>query len=88
MAKSNRIESINSKISLLQARKKKVESKRGAQLLKILTRCGADKLPQEILAGALVEAVRAYAQNDNRISAWKSDGKTILKPGRGRKKFI
>lgn len=88
MAKSNRIEAIDNMINLLQARKKRVENKRGDHLIKILTRCGADKMPDEVLAGAVLEAARAFAKNDNRVSSWQSEGKSILKPGRGRKKFI
>lgn len=84
----NIFEAIDSKINRLQARKKRVESKRGAHLIKILNRCGANKIPDEILAGAVLEAARAYGQNDKRVEHWQAEGKNILKPGRGRKKFI
>jgi hypothetical protein len=45
-------------------------------------------MPDEILAGVILEAVRAYEKNDSRVSTWESEGLKILKPGRGRKKFI
>jgi hypothetical protein len=82
-----RIKDLDNKINKLQARKKRLEGKRISQLTKILNRCGANTIPDEILAGAVLEIVEAYKQNDTRVSAWKSDGLKILSPGRGKKKF-
>ena len=88
MANNVRIETLDLKIDQLQSRKKKIEAKKTTQLTKILNRCGANKIPDEILAGIILEAARAYDKNDSRISAWQSEGLKILKPGRGRKKLI
>lgn len=88
MAKNVRIETLDRKIDLLQSRKKKIEAKKTTQLTKILNRCGANKMPDEILAGVILEAARAYEKNDSRVSTWESEGLKILKPGRGRKKHI
>lgn len=88
MATSERLETIDSQINKLQNRKKKLEEKRKSQITAILNRCGANKMSDEVLAGAILEAVRAFSQNDQRISTWKSEGTKILKPGRGRKRFV
>ncbi len=88
MVKNKRIETLDLKINQLKDRKKRLERKRINQLMKILNRCGANKMSDEILAGIVLEAVRAYKQNDTRVSAWKAEGLKILKPGRGRKRFV
>ncbi|MBM3468942.1 MAG: hypothetical protein FJX71_05885 [Alphaproteobacteria bacterium] len=88
MVKNNRLEKIETQINQLHIRKRKLENKRSDQLIKFINRCGANKLPNEILAGAVIEVVRAVGQKDKRISQWESEGRTILKPGRGRKKFL
>jgi hypothetical protein len=88
MVKNVRIETIDLKIDQLQARKKKLEGKRTNQFTKILNRCGANKMSDAILAGVILEAVRAFNQNDSRVSTWESEGLKILKPGRGRKRIV
>lgn len=88
MLKNLRIENIDDKINKLQARKKKLEDNKTRKLIKILNRRGLNTMPPEILAGALLEAVKAYEKNDSRVSTWKSEGLKVLKPGRGKKKFI
>jgi hypothetical protein len=88
MASKKRLQTIDIQINKLQTRKKKLEAKRKNKITTILNRCGANKMPDEVLAGAVLEAVRAFEKNDQRISSWQSEGSKILKPGRGRKKFI
>ena len=88
LLKNVRIETLDHKINKLQTRKKRLEAKKTSQLTKILNRCGADKISDEILAGVVLEAVKASQKNDSRVSTWESEGLKILKPGRGRKKFI
>jgi hypothetical protein len=88
MVKNVRIEKIDLKIDKLQARKKRLEWKRTNQLIKILNRCGTNKMSDAILAGVILEAVRACKQNDTRVSTWESEGLKILKPGRGRKRLV
>ena len=88
LLKNVRIETLDHKINKLQTRKKRLEAKKTSQLTKILNRCGADKISDEILAGVVLEAVKACQKNDSRVSTWESEGLKILKPGRGRKKFI
>ncbi len=85
---NERIKTLDDKIDQLQTRKRKLERKRAAQITKILNRCGVNILPDEILAGVVLEAVRAYKENDSRVAAWESEGLKILKPGRGRKKYV
>lgn len=53
-----------------------------------MNRCGAYDLPREVLAGAVIDAVRAIDRKDKRVSQWESEGRKILKPGRGKKKFV
>jgi len=48
MVKINRLEKIETQINQLHVRKRKLENKRSAQLIKIINRCGANKLPNEI----------------------------------------
>ena len=88
MENTERLKTIDTQLGKLQARKKKIEEKRKNKINVILSRCGAHKMPDELLAGAVLEVVKAFNQNDPRISAWKSEGSKILKPGRGRKKFV
>ena len=88
MAANERLQKIDIRINKLQTRKKKLEAKRKDKIITILNRCGANKIPDEVLAGAVLEAVRAFEKNDRCISTWQSEGSKILKPGRGRKRFI
>ena len=88
MATTERLKTIDSQINKLQTRKKKLEEKRKNQITTILNRCGASKMSDEVLAGAVLEAVRAFNQNDRRVSTWQTEGSKILKPGRGKKKFV
>jgi hypothetical protein len=87
MVKNNQIGKIERQISYLEARKHQLEGKRADKLMKMLTRCGADKLPVEVLAGSILEAVRSFNNEDKRITSWASEGMKILKPGRGRRKI-
>ena len=89
MATSERLKTIDTQINKLQSRKKKLEEKRKNQITTILNRCGATKMSDEVLAGAVLEAVRTYNQKDQqRISTWEAEGHKILKPGRGKKRFV
>jgi hypothetical protein len=84
---NQRVKTIDAQINKLQNRKRKLEEKNKTHIIKIFNRCGANKLPDSILAGGILEIVRAFNQNDERITTWKTEGNQILKPGRGRKKF-
>jgi hypothetical protein len=88
LLKSVRIERIDQKIDQLQTRRKRLEAKKTDQLVRILNRCRAEKMSHEILAGVVLEAVKACKQNDSRVSTWESEGLKILKPGRGKKRFV
>ncbi|MBM3468183.1 MAG: hypothetical protein FJX71_01970 [Alphaproteobacteria bacterium] len=88
MATSDRLKTIDNQINKLQSRKKKLEEKRKNQITTILNRCGASKISDEILAGAVLDAVRAFNKNDRRIATWEAEGHKILKPGRGKKRFV
>lgn len=86
MASSTRIKDLDAQIHFLQTRKKKLEDRRKEQITTILARCGANNLPDDVLAGAILEAVQAYSKNDPRLPQWQQIGLKILKPGRGKKK--
>lgn len=82
------MEKLQNQISKLLTRKQKLESKRSGHLIKILNRCCAYNLPTEVLAGAVIDSVRAVNRKDKRVSQWEIDGRKILKPSRGQKKFV
>lgn len=88
MASSTRIKDLDAQILFLQTRKKKLEDRRKEQITTILARCGANNLPDDVLAGAILEAVQAYEKNDPRLPNWQQAGTKILRPGRGKKKTI
>ena len=88
MATSKRLQTIDTQINILQNRKKKLEEKRKNQLTLILNRCGAQKMPDDVLAGAILEATKAFSQNDGRVADWRSAGLKIIKPGRGRQSSL
>jgi len=87
MATNERLKTIDTQINQLQARKKRLEEKRKSQITTILNRCGANKIPDEILAGAVLEAVRAFNKNEQCVTQWHSEGQKIIRPGRGKKRF-
>lgn len=86
MAPSTRIKDIEEQINSLQSRKRKLEDRRKEQITTILSRCGANSVPDDILAGAILDAVKAFTHNDPRLPQWQQTGTKILKPGRGKKK--
>lgn len=88
MAPSTRIKDIEAQINSLQSRKRKLEDRRKEQITTILSRCGANGVPDDILAGAILDAVKAFTHNDPRVTQWQQTGIKILKPGRGKKKMI
>ncbi len=53
-----------------------------------MNRCGAYDLPTKVLAGAVIDAVRAVDRKDKCVSKCETEGRKIRKPGRGKKKFI
>lgn len=87
MAPSTRIKDIEAQINSLQSRKRRLEDRRKEQITVILSRCGANNVPDDVLAGAILDAVKAFTHNDPRIAQWQQTGTKILKPGRGKKKM-
>lgn len=87
MAPSKRIKDIEAQINSLQSRKRKLEDRRKEQITTILSRCGANSVPDDVLAGAILDVVKAFTHNDPRITQWQQTGTKILKPGRGKKKI-
>lgn len=85
--KTSKTKDIEKQIQILQEKKKKIEDKEREKITLVLKRCNADKIPFEVLAGAILEASKSYAANDDVINDWKEQGKKILNPGRGKKKF-
>lgn len=86
MPKEDKILDIDYQINKLQVRKKRLEEKRKLQMSAIISRCGASTLPDDVLAGAILDAVKAYTTKDHRLSSWKEEGQRIVRPGRGRRK--
>ena len=92
---------IDAKIKVLQAKKKKMVETRKVQLSNFLTLLldisGANVLPQEILAGALIDAAEKFqnknlnsnqkeSQQQNEIlKTWQEKGAELLSQLRGKK---
>ncbi|HLD95392.1 MAG TPA: hypothetical protein VI959_01970 [Alphaproteobacteria bacterium] len=87
MAKDTKLADIENKISSLVEKKRRIEEKQKDKILTILNRCNAEKIPMEVLAGAILSASRSFSQNADVVNKWQEEGKKILNPGRGRKKF-
>jgi hypothetical protein len=85
--KISKTKDIEKQIQALQEKKKKLEEKERSKIGVVIRRCNADKIPFEVLAGAILDASRAYSANDDVVGRWKAQGKEILNPGRGKKKF-
>ena len=86
--KDNKIQSIDDKIKALQEAKKKLESEKLTETLKLMKKSGADTLPPEILAGAISDAVEAYTKKKDIVKTWQVKGQTILdktKKNKGKK---
>ena len=92
---------IDAKIKVLQAKKKKMVETRKVQLSNFLTLLldisGANVLPQEILAGALIDAAEKFQnknsnpnqkesqQQNETLKTWQEKGTELLSQLRGKK---
>ena len=80
---------IDAKIKVLQAKKKKMVETRKVQLSNFLTLLldisGAKVLPQEILAGALIDAAEKFQSKNEILKTWQEKGGQLLSQLRGKK---
>lgn len=81
----DKLKSLETKIIKLQSKKKKIEDKSKDQLIKIIHRCNANNVPNEILAGAIWDATQAFEEKGERVTKLKDIGNKLLNPGRGRR---
>lgn len=88
MTAKDKLKTIEQQITSLQSKKKKLEDRRKDQIIRIINRCNASNLPDEVLAGAILDVTQAYVAKDDRVAKWKTDGVKIMNPGRGRRKTI
>ena len=101
MIDQERLQEIDAKIKTFQAKKKKMIEARKVQVSNFLTLLldisGANALPKEILAGALIEAAEKFqnknsnsnqkeSQQQNEIlKTWQEKGTELLSQLRGKK---
>ncbi len=80
---------IDAKIKALHAKKKKMVETRKVQLsnffIQVLDISGANVLPQEILAGVLIEAVEKFENKEGIVKVWQEKGTELLGQLRGKK---
>lgn len=88
MAKESKIQDLEKQILALQEKKRRIEEKRRSKISTIISRCNADKMPDEVLAGAILYASKAFTSHDKVVEEWRLQGKSVLNPGRGKKKFV
>lgn len=81
----DKLKSLETKIIKLQSKKKKIEDKSKDQLIKIIHRCNATNVPNEIIAGAIWDATQAFEEKGERVTKLKDIGNKLLNPGRGRR---
>ena len=81
----DKLKSLESKIIKLQSKKKKIEDKSKDQLIKIIQRCNATNVPNEVIAGAIWDATQAFEEKGERVTKLKDIGNKLLNPGRGRR---
>jgi spore coat protein CotF len=84
-SQKDKLKSIETMINKLQSKKKKLEDRSKNQLIKIIHRCNATKVPNEVIAGAIWDAAQAYEEKSERAVKLKDIGEKLLNPGRGRR---
>lgn len=80
-----KLKSIETMINKLQTKKKKLEDRSKDQIIKIIHRCNATNIPQEVIAGAIWDATKAYEEKGDRAKTLKDIGNKLMNPGRGRR---
>ena len=78
MAKKEKLTQIDHKIKTLQNKKKKLADKYNLELITLMKRAGAMDLPEDILLGALLEAVEAFKANSPCLKGWQSTGRVFF----------
>ena len=73
-----------SQMKTLAAEQQKMEDAHKREILRALDRCGAFKLPPEVLLGCIQDAVRLYQHNDtaSEVIAWQKAGSPFLESKR------
>lgn len=80
---NDKLSEIDLQIKSLQEKKKKLEEKQHLQLAQMIKKTGAASLQQEILIGALLDAVKALQEKKDVIKKWEQMGKDFLKFTKG-----
>jgi len=83
MIGKKKLSEIDGQIKALQDKKKKLEEKHQLQLAQLLKKSGASELPSDVLVGALLDAVKAFAEKKGTLKQWQESGKEFLNAGKG-----
>ena len=77
----------DAELQALMDRAKKVKSQKTVQLGELVQLTGADALPMEALAGALLAAVEQSEKSSEAVTRWAERGQAIFQAGgkRGKK---
>lgn len=74
----------DSELAALMERAKKLKGQKTVQLGELVQVTGADALPVEALAGALLAAVEQSRKQPEAVARWAERGETFFRDGRGR----
>ncbi len=77
----------DAELQALMDKAKKVKSQKTVQLGELVQVTGADALPMEVLAGALLAAVEQSKKSPEAVARWTEHGQAIFQQGgkRGKK---
>lgn len=74
----------DAELQALMDRAKKLKSQKTVQLGELVQVTGADALPVEALAGALLAAVEQSRKQPEAVARWTDRGQAFFRDGRGR----
>jgi hypothetical protein len=74
----------DSELQALMERAKKLKGQKTTQLGELVQVTGADALPVEALAGALLAAVEQSRKQPEAVARWAERGEAFFRDGRGR----
>ena len=75
---------IDTELAALMQRAKKLKSQKTTQFGELVQVTGADALPVEALAGALLAAVEQSRKQPDAVKRWTERGEAFFRDGRGR----
>ena len=76
----------DAELQVLMEKAKKVRTQKTTQLGELVQIVGADTLPMEALAGALLAVVKQSKEQPGAIERWTEAGKSVFQPGGKREK--